>query len=468
MLRINLPALANLLDETYKMENTLCNEIDNHKQTAAKMRESWHGEASANYQHAMYILTSCTGYPNAYSYVKNLREMLEYFYQTAKQLIARCEQVGEQLMQDAYVEPLLGWHEEVTLTLNYDYISSLNGDCAMALNSAEKAKKVLQRMMEESARWINWSNEEDELYYAWKKMQRLENYCDEFNMLAKKASALEYEITEEMDRVIAQNNVLPTLGTGVAAKNMEQRSHDMTTLNEITSVEGVYDITTVIATMNKDTETWTPEDCEYIAGAFEQYLQGGDYIGMNALVNRLMKYEYNSRMNNDMLMPLNDGIYSVQPDLSKIEKITSQIGKIRHSTAYQTLTNLGQVEELKISYDKDDMLGLYVETLQKDKEGQKYFVIHQFAGNVINMNEQNYDPRTFFTTGEDLQSKSVKVYVQDLSDALPAKTMESMEKMGYTYEEIIALLEQHQLTLSYNDYKAMSDADRQRYDDEAK
>lgn len=67
-----------------------------------------------------------------------------------------------------------------------------------------------------------------------------------------------------------------------------------------------------------------------------------------------------------------------------------------------------------------------------------------------------------------MQSKSVKVYVQDLSDALPAKTMESMEKMGYTYEEIIALLEQHQLTLSYNDYKDMSDADRQRYDDEAK
>lgn len=254
MFIIYLPALANLLDETYKMENTLNTEMENQLQTATKMKESWFGESAEIFQ-----------------YVMN-REM----------------QIGEQLKQDAYTEPMLGVHDEVSLTFNYDYLSSLNGDCVMAMNSAEKAKKVLQRMMEESARWINWSREEDELYYAWKKMQRLEHYREEFNTLAHRLSTLEYEMEYEMDRIMARNDEFLMPDTNLAAKDMEQRTHDMTTFDEIKEVESTYDMDKVIAILNNEAETWTAEDCEYIAGAFEQYLQGKDTVGLSAIISHLM------------------------------------------------------------------------------------------------------------------------------------------------------------------------------------
>lgn len=467
MFIIYLPALVNLLDETYKMEKTLNTEMENQLQTAVKMKESWFGESAETFQYVMNKEMQTGSYQSAYSYVKGLRELLEYFYPTVKQPISCCEQIGEQLKQDVYTEPMLGVPDEVSLTFNYDYISSLNGDCVMAMNSAEKAKKVLQRMMEESARWINWSREEDELYYAWKKMQRLEHYREEFNTLAHRLSTLEYEMTSEMDRIIARNDEFLMPDTNLATKDMEQRKHDMTTFDEIKEVESIYDMDKVITIMNNEAETWTVEDCEYIAGAFEQYLQRKDYVGMNAVVSRLMIYNCNPRMNNSMLMPMNDFIYTTRPDLNKIEKITGQINKMRHVTVYQTLGNLSKVEEMKISYDKDDTLGLYVEPMQEDEE-QKFFIVHLFAGNSYHINEQNYNPQTFYKTGDDMQSKSVKVYVQGIEDVLPAKTMESIEKLGYTYEEVAAMLEGHQLTLSYKDYEILSDDDKNRYNEEAK
>lgn len=172
MLRINQPALVSLLEETRELEKIISAEMENQEQTAKDLNQYWAGLVADAFFNTMKNDMRNGSYASAHSYAKGLRELLDFYLPIIEQLIARCEQLGDQLKRDDYLMPDLGYHIEKHLTVEYDYISSLNGDCAMALDNASKAKNILQQMIDGASRWVNTSSEDEALTAAWKKLQR--------------------------------------------------------------------------------------------------------------------------------------------------------------------------------------------------------------------------------------------------------------------------------------------------------
>lgn len=265
MLRIYQPALVSLLEETSRLEKIISTEMERQTQTAKNLNRYWSGLAADAFFNTMKNDMQNGSYASAYSYTKELRELLDFYLPIIEQLIARCEQLGNQLKRDDYLLPVLGYHTEKYLTVEYDYISSLNADCAMALDNAAKAKNILQEMIDGASGWINTASEDETLTAAWKKIRRLENYRQEFNILAKKASDLEYELAYEMNKVIAENDSLTAFYIDTAELDKERRDKEMRTFGELEQIETLdYDLEKVKDILCKDEETWTDADCEYL------------------------------------------------------------------------------------------------------------------------------------------------------------------------------------------------------------
>jgi len=379
---------------------------------------------------------------------------LEFYLTIIEQLIARCEQLGEQLKRDDYQLPYLGFQIEKQLTVEYDYISSLNGDCAMALDHAAKAKNILQQMIDGASVWVNTASEDEALTEAWKKLQRLENYRHEFNLLAKKASDLEYEMTYELNKIMLQNDKYTAFGINMAELDKARRDKEMCTFDEIKQVKALeYDIETVKVILAREEDAWTDADCEYLAGAFEACLEQNDIMGLNYLIYGMLEKD-DETWRTEIIKGLayTTKYYTVQPDHAKIEKITGQIDKVRHATAYQTLSNLAQTEPMRVKMEDNGIQPMFMVWPDKEREGKTSFTM-SLTGNGY---------------GQDRDTDSIKVYLHGIEDVLPEEKLKNMDKLGYTYEEIITMMSQYELNLSYKEYEALSEEEKGNYDELAK
>lgn len=454
MLRIDQPALASLLEEASRLEKIISTEMEKQTQTAKELNQYWSGLAADAFFHTMKNDMQNGSYASAYSYTKGLRELLDFYLPIIEQLIARCEQLGNQLKWDDYPMPDLGYHTEKNLTVEYDYISSLNADCAMAMDNAANAKNILQQMIDGASRWVNTASEDEALSAAWKKMQRLENYRQEFNTLAKKASDLEYEMTYEMDKIIAENDKCTTFTISMAEIARNQREKEMCTFDELEQIETLnYDLEKVKDILCKDEETWTDADCEYLAGAFESYLEQNDTMGLNYLIYGMLEKD-DETWRTEILQGLayTTKYYTMQPDSAKIEKVTGHVDKIRHATAYQTLSNLLKIETLRVKVEDNGMQPMLMILPTKEKDGKSSLTM-TLMGNGY---------------GRDLDTDSVKVYVHGLEDVLPAEKMKNIDKLGYTYEEIVTMMSQYGLNLNYKEYEDLPEEEKTAYDELAR
>lgn len=454
MLRIDQPALASLLEETRTLEKIISTEMENQEQTAKDLNPYWEGLAADAFFNTMKKDMQDGSYASAYSYTKGLRELLDFYLPIMEQLIARCEQLGEQLKRDEYLMPDISYHVERQLTVEYDYISSLNADCAMALDNGAKAKNILQQMIDGASRWVSTSTEDEALTAAWKKLQRLENYRHEFNILAKKASDLEYEMTYEMDKIIAENDKYTAFCISTAELDKARRDKEMCTFDEIEQVKALeYDLETVKDILAREEDTWTDAECEYLAGAFEACLEQNDIMGLNYLIYGMLEKD-DETWRTELIKGIayTTKYYTVQPDHAKIEKITGQIDKVRHATAYQTLSNLAQTEMMRVKLEDNGIQPMFMVWLDKERDGKTSFTM-SLTGNGY---------------GVDRDTDSIRVYVQGIEDVLPAEKMKNMDKLGYTYEEIVAMMSQYELNISYKEYEALSEEENGNYDELAK
>ena len=102
-------------------------------------------------------------------------------------LMARCEQLGRQLLQDEYVAPVLPADGDDTiyndgyLTMDYDYIPYVNAAIDNALQSADEGRDILLEAAEICSEVMDMSEYTSMIHMADRKIHRLENYRRAFN-----------------------------------------------------------------------------------------------------------------------------------------------------------------------------------------------------------------------------------------------------------------------------------------------
>ena len=107
-----------------------------------------------------------------------------------EKLMAKREQIGQQLKQDEYIEPDLTSFCENELIINYEYIDDIKADVEGALLRGDAAIKILEEMIEEAeecaGEYLDLTHVRELLEEGKKKLHRLENYRDEFVDFGKK------------------------------------------------------------------------------------------------------------------------------------------------------------------------------------------------------------------------------------------------------------------------------------------
>lgn len=58
--------------------------------------------------------------------------------------------------------------------------------------------------------------------------------------------------------------------------------------------------------------------------------------------------------------------------------------------------------------------------------------------------------------------------IASIWDVLPAEKMKNIDKLGYTYEEIVTMMSRYELNLSYKEYEALPEAEKTAYDELAR
>lgn len=208
MFELNYPSFVNVLASVEKLEEELKEVLDSHQESVTNLAQSWYGVTSELERNRMMEALSTGSYYKAYKYTSGIRKIMEDYQLLIQQLMARREQLGEQLMQDEYVEPDLSYHTEDDLIIAYSQIEVLKGNCNMAMIYGKSAAGVVEDMMEEALKaaseWVNFGDAAAVLEKGKRKINRLGNFITELTLFKSLMTSLEYDLIYDMYAVIKE------------------------------------------------------------------------------------------------------------------------------------------------------------------------------------------------------------------------------------------------------------------------
>ena len=453
MFELNYPSFVNVLASVEKLEEELKEVLDSHQESVTNLAQSWYGVTSELERNRMMEALSTGSYYKAYKYTSGIRKIMEDYQLLIQQLMARREQLGEQLMQDEYVEPDLSYHTEDDLIIAYSQIEVLKGNCNMAMIYGKSAAGVVEDMMTKALRiapeWVDFGDAAEVLEKGKRKINRLENFITELTLFKSAMVSLEYDLIYDMYAVIKE------LGD-TELEFTEFKPPIAKPQQMFVSADGVryIELDEVRKVLDKDAEEWTVDDALYIAGAWSFCLEQQDMEMMNAIVQELFTVEETTYRTDMGPLPAIYTDYMVaEVDVEKIQLLLDVMDPVTNSQAYQTLYNLTMVEPMRVKLDDTNISpnGVIWVSAEGLSEKVPYLTIY-------------YDVMTGKAGPGAFEEKKVKVYIYDLADRYSEDIQKTMDDLNLSDEELETILGEYGLNKSYDEYESMSDEEKANYD----
>ncbi len=190
------------------METVLTEEHERLKQSCAVLQDNWFGLQSEKTLGMVKESEKSGSYAKALAHAHGMTTIMSEYLPEIEKLMAKREQIGKQLKQDAYQAPDLSYFREEELIIDYSYIDNVKADADGALHYGEAAIRILREMMAEAEQYageyLDLSEVEELLGEGERKLHRLENYRDEFVDFGKKMSDMEYNVSSDLSRIMAE------------------------------------------------------------------------------------------------------------------------------------------------------------------------------------------------------------------------------------------------------------------------
>ena len=454
MFELNYPTYQNVLSSVETLETELQKMFENHRDSVLNLSLDWHGITSL-YQRNMMVksLTSGNHY-EAFRYTSGIKKIMEDYQIPIEQLMARREQLGEQLKQDDYVTPDLSYHTENDLIIDYTMLDVLKGNCKSALTYGNGAADVVGDMISEAqsiaSGWVDFSSAQELLNSGIKKINRLENYITELNLFKGGMTELEYDLIYEMYVVIRELGDT-TLEFTEFKPPIAQPRQLIGSMEDHRIIEPE-EVNRVLA---MDAEDWTLDDAMYIAGAWSFYLEQNDFEMINAIVEGLFILDKETYCTDMGILPdIYRDYVTAAPDIEKIQMILDNMDPATNSQAYYTLENMSEVEPMRIRV-RDNSIG-------KDRGGIMVTMFGLIEKKLyLTLNFHSISGRGIRNTNN---AKEIKVYIHDLKDQYSDEVKDTMDTLDISVDEIEEKLREYDLTKNYDEYQSMSEQEKANYD----
>ena len=233
MFKLNHESYVKFLESVQELERVLLEELDNQQEIEGRVQNIWTGNKALETKEMIYYSLTEGNHDKAKKYTQGMSRIMSEYLIPIRQLMARREQIGEQLKQDDYKEPDLSYFVEKELIINYDYISSVDADCEGALSYGLSAANIVRQMLSKAAEcageYLDLSGIEDLIDKGEKKIRRLENYQYEFDLFAQKMSDLESSISTDLSTVMREtgDEVTADKCMELVVSDSEQRVQEM-------------------------------------------------------------------------------------------------------------------------------------------------------------------------------------------------------------------------------------------------
>ena len=453
MFELNYPTYQNVLSSVETLETELQKMFENHRDSVLNLSLDWHGITSL-YQRNMMVksLTSGNHY-EAFRYTSGIKKIMEDYQIPIEQLMARREQLGEQLKQDDYVTPDLSYHTENDLIIDYTMLDVLKGNCKSALTYGNGAADVVSDMISEAqsiaSGWVDFSSAQELLNSGIKKINRLENYITELNLFKGGMTELEYDLIYEMYVVIRELGDT-TLEFTEFKPPIAQPRQLIGSMEDHRIIEPE-EVNRVLA---MDAEDWTLDDAMYIAGAWSFYLEQQDEEMVNAIVQSMFIMKEDTHWEDrGIFADVRKGDMVAEVDEEKIQMLLDNMDPVTNSQAYQTLYNLSMIEPMRVNVDDSIQAPMGMLTVSTKGMNKKvpYFTI-------------NFTVMTGKTGPRAMENEKVKVYIHDLEDKYSDEVKDTMDTLDISVDEIEEKLREYDLTKNYDEYQSMSEQEKANYD----
>ena len=389
----------------------------------------------------------------AFRYTSGIKKIMEDYQIPIEQLMARREQLGEQLKQDDYVTPDLSYHTENDLIIDYTMLDVLKGNCKSALTYGNGAADVVSDMISEAqsiaSGWVDFSSAQELLNSGIKKINRLENYITELNLFKGGMTELEYDLIYEMYVVIRELGDT-TLEFTEFKPPIAQPRQLIGSMEDHRIIEPE-EVNRVLA---MDAEDWTLDDAMYIAGAWSFYLEQQDEEMVNAIVQSMFIMKEDTHWEDrGIFADVRKGDMVAEVDEEKIQMLLDNMDPVTNSQAYQTLYNLSMIEPMRVNVDDSIQAPMGMLTVSTKGMNKKvpYFTI-------------NFTVMTGKTGPRAMENEKVKVYIHDLEDKYSDEVKDTMDTLDISVDEIEEKLREYDLTKNYDEYQSMSEQEKANYD----
>ena len=242
------------LESAEELEKTLQKENENLGMSSKKLSENWWGTQAEISLRAINESLEISNHAKALAYTQGMTSIMGEYLPELEKMMAKREQIGQQLKQDEYVEPDLTSFSENELIVNYEYIDDIKADVEGALHYGDKAIEILEGMIEDAeecaGEYLDLSHVRELLEEGKKKLHRMENYRDEFVDFGRKMSDLEYNMSMDL------SNVMRAQGDTTLLKNPTITSY----IDNISRVKEIGEIDSAFVLKQSITELELNED----------------------------------------------------------------------------------------------------------------------------------------------------------------------------------------------------------------
>lgn len=113
------------LESAEELEKTLQKENENLGMSSKKLSENWWGTQAEISLRAINESLEISNHAKALAYTQGMTSIMGEYLPELEKMMAKREQIGQQLKQDEYVEPDLTSFSENELIVNYEYIDDI-------------------------------------------------------------------------------------------------------------------------------------------------------------------------------------------------------------------------------------------------------------------------------------------------------------------------------------------------------
>ena len=274
------------LDSAEKLEKTLTKENENLRISSVVLSGNWQGNQAEQNLGTIGMSLEHEYHAKTQAYAQGMILIMDGYQTKIEQMMAKREQIGEQLKQDEYVPPNLSYFQEENLIINYDYIDNVKADVEGALLRGDAAIDILEEMIDDvtecAGEYVNLTEVLNLFDEGTKKLHRLENYRDEFADFGNQMSDLEYNMSYDFSCIMQAQGDTNLLNNPMEITTLNLSGRAIQMENE---GEWYYERTKSI--LEQDSSQWTPDDISFLEEALSEAWNSKDYDTTEQIMDTL-------------------------------------------------------------------------------------------------------------------------------------------------------------------------------------